>query len=107
MRLVDLDPHWMVDEIGRRLGVSFVCPKGCPDTFWGNGFCGGRVYVPFKQPLDGAPVPASGRGWDRTGETFDTLTLAPSILVPNAHGNAAHRGCGWHGFVEGGVVRTC
>lgn len=33
--------------------------------------------------------------WKRTGETFETLTLEPSIMQP--------RGC-WHGHIKNGEV---
>ncbi len=37
--------------------------------------------------------------WQRTGETFDTLTLTPSI-----HSRKEKGGCGWHGFITNGEV---
>ena len=75
----------------RCVGVSFECP--CVS-------CGTRCYVPFRNPLDGGPPIPNGDEdtWQRTGEDLDTLTLAPSIYRSD--------GCGWHGWVENGVVRT-
>lgn len=106
MRLVDLHPRFfgnggagVTDREGQpvpeRLGVGlgFDCPCGkCDNEFtW--------VYVAFTNPLDGGP-PVHDEGeptWQRTGETFDTLTLAPSIL--------RRTDCGWHGFIrDGGIV---
>ena len=71
------------------VGVDFDCPCGCAS----------RCYVPFKNPLDGGPL--DERGWDRTGDTFETLTLLPSILRPKP------RSCGWHGIITNGEVTSC
>lgn len=75
------------------VGVQFDCPCGAPDC--------PPVYVPFLNPLDGGPA-LEPRGWQREGDTFDTLTLTPSILRRHDLG-----GCGWHGFVTRGEVLTC
>lgn len=71
----------------RGLGVQFDCPCGC----------GAPCFVPFANPLDGGPQ-LEAQGWQRTGETFETLTLTPSIL------RREPRGCGWHGFIRDGEV---
>jgi len=74
------------------IGVLLDCPCGNTDE-------GHQLYVPFANPLDGGPPMQTGKnkGWQRTGETFETLTLTPSILriVPS---------CGWHGFITNGEV---
>jgi hypothetical protein len=108
VRLVDLDPGWIwaggegitrqdpatgeqvpVPE-RRGVGVMCNCPCGCDQ----------RLYVPFRNPLDDGPSYDPDRpAWDRTGDTFETLTLTPSIR--RAHG------CGWHGFITGGEIQTC
>lgn len=102
MKLVDLQPRWVGaggdgvtrngDPVPERhgVGISFECPCGCPD----------RVAVLFANPLDGGPpyVPERSQ-WHRAGETFENLTLAPSILRVG--------GCAWHGFIEAGNIRTC
>lgn len=76
------------------VGLSFDCPCGC----------GTRGYIDFENPLDGGPPhdtrPSLPR-WQRTGETLETLTLTPSILRSQERG-----GCGWHGFITNGEVRT-
>lgn len=112
MRLTDLEPRWFA-EVGRQgQGVTFLCPhcRGC------------RLAVTFKNPTDlGAPHPLNKYGvlgeslapnhslderknivppgylWEREGETFETLTLRPSVdASPAGH---------WHGFVtDGGVA---
>jgi hypothetical protein len=94
MKLTDLDPNWIVDREGRTgMGVTFRCPcrPGC-DTYLG---------VWFANPIDGGP-PASAElmpkpRWQRSGESFETLTLAPSVDA-SASGH-------WHGFITSGQVR--
>lgn len=76
-----------------REGVGLVCDCPC-------GKCGMHLYVPFANPLDGGP-PLSGNGWQRTGDTFETLTLTPSILRIS---NGRPESCGWHGFITNGEV---
>lgn len=72
------------------VGVMFLCPCGNHDE-------NHQLYVPFANPIDGgAPLP--GKGWQRTGDTFETLTLTPSVLRIG--------GCGWHGFITNGEVIT-
>lgn len=77
-----------------RHGVGVLCDCPC-----GNTYAGHQLYVPFANPLDGGPPLQTGRnnGWQRTGETFKTLSLTPSILriVPS---------CGWHGYITNGDV---
>lgn len=105
MRLTELDPAWIgaggagvTDKNGdpaperHGVGVTFDCPCGCGST----------VYVPFTNPLDGGPAYERRVTWRRTGETFDTLTLTPSIRRVPYNGS-----CGWHGFVRDGGIETC
>lgn len=77
-----------------RHGVGLLC--NCPCG------CNHQLYVPFANPIDGSPPLEPAYGWQRTGETFETLTLTPSILRGTARG-----GCGWHGFITNGEVITC
>lgn len=106
MRLAELNPVFLGaggsgitcngQPVPRRdgVGVQFDCPCGK---------CGMPCFVPFRQPLDGGP-PLWGEDrslWNRSGDTFDTLTLTPSILRSPDKG-----GCGWHGFVTNGEIVT-
>lgn len=110
MKLTDLNPKWLgtggegvfhrdaatgeLVPAPRRegVGVHFDCPCGRPEEGDHSG-----VFVYVDPPLDGgAPV---DRAWKRTGDTFETLTLRPSIQRIG--------GCGWHGFVTNGEVSTC
>lgn len=105
-RLIDVDPRWVSaggegisDKDGNPVperhgvGISFECPcgldVGCDRT---------RVYVAFSNPLDGGPphINPGQPTWDRTGDTFETITLQPSILRVG--------GCAWHGYLRGGLL---
>lgn len=106
MRLTDLSPEFLdaggegiSDAHGQPVphrvgvGVQFNCPCGC----------GRPCFVHFENPLDGGPsVSGPSPAWRRTGDTFDKMTLHPSILR-----SAARGGCGWHGWITNGDVTTC
>lgn len=116
MRLIDLHPRWVgaggygvfnVAEDGTRtpapertgVGLTFDCPCGkCAAERTGDfeADFSLRVYVGFDRPLDGGPPIDAKHHWQRTGETFETLTLRPSILDVSR--------CGWHGYVTDGEV---
>ena len=101
MKLTDLNPEFvghggdsLADDkdgnpIPRReaVALSFDCPCG--------GKCGQRPCLFFENPQDGGP-PLPGTTWTRTGDTFETLTLIPSIQRKG--------GCNWHGFITNGDV---
>ena len=104
-RLVDLNPWWVgnggkgvTDAEGQpvphrpAIGLGFDCPCGC----------GAGIFVAFRNPPDGGPqLRGAGPAWTRTGDSFETMTLEPSILVTTPGG------CGWHGWVRNGEVLTC
>lgn len=103
MKLTDLNPRWIgaggegVTEtatgkpVPKRHGVAigFDCPCGC----------GTRCCIEFNNPLDGkGPHDASRNLWTRSGDTFEALTLTPSIQRVG--------GCAWHGFITNGEIRN-
>lgn len=100
MRLVDLKPRWMIDE-GRVVGVRFDCPGSCCsdkrsplDIFEMGADVKDLAACPFKIALDGKPYREDG--WERVGDTFETLTLKPSVWIsPPDH---------WHGLITDGEV---
>jgi len=118
MRLIDLDPRFVgaggegvTDKDGHPVparhgvGLSFLCP--CPTcTAQRTGDRDKdfhlRVFVDFANPLDGGPSyqPSERHQWQRMGETFETLTLTPSILSVAGKG-----GCGWH-VTNGEVINA-
>jgi hypothetical protein len=99
------------------LGVSFDCPLCVREgrlSMHGEGPFPpisqrtDRTFAPFfpcafANPLDGgAPLLDPGRtGWTRTGDTFETLTLSPSIDA-SAQDHGTHKG--WHGHVQNGEI---
>ena len=92
MRLSELNPQFLDVHGGARGGgVAFDCPCGDHDEAH-------RCYVPFAVALDGTPGSHGEKGWGRTGDTFETLTLTPSIQ--------RLEDCRWHGFITDGEVRT-
>lgn len=61
------------------------------------------MYIPLANPLDGGPPLEPERSrWLREGDTFESLTLAPSIRRIPHDGS-----CGWHGFIRRGEIETC
>lgn len=102
-RLTELSPRWRVDtEHGlhpdrQGMGINFACPvHGMP--------C--MLGVWFANPLDGGAPAASQWLWTRTGDTFETLTLSPSIHakdiieLPDGKRETTH----WHGHITKGEV---
>ena len=101
MRLTELKPRWAADYdilIGdhvvhdeNRVGMAltFECPH-CRTT---------RLGVFFRNPVDGKAHSDdydNAHLWMRTGDTFETLSLSPSIDA-SASGH-------WHGYITGGDV---
>ena len=106
MRLIDLAPRWFTipqcaPGIDVRIGLTFLCPH-CRTQ---------RLGVQFTPPLDREGVFATlgikwpfgdGPVWQREGDTFETITLTPSI---DASGRERIDFDGhWHGFVRNGEV---
>ncbi len=91
MRLVDLDPSWSALIPCRHgMGITFLCPH-CLTQYLG---------VWFANPLDGeSPAPIDQKPvhrWVRIGETFEDLTLTPSIDARTS----GH----WHGNIINGEI---
>lgn len=108
MKLTELDPRWFTfhgwaSASPFRVGMTFLCPH-CRNE---------RLGVLFDKPIDPDNValsPTAGfdydpvkfgaglnmRVWNRTGDTFETLTLTPSI-----DGSGVGH---WHGFITNGEI---
>jgi hypothetical protein len=123
MKLLDLDPRWLVDQSGRRIGFIFISPQQMARHD------GTTNPTPWRQTCFATPTPMHDQEpavWkamvDRAGEdgefdfwqacnqssgwkiaggienaTFDTMTVTPSI-----DGSA---GGLWHGFITNGEIR--
>ena len=84
MKLTDLSPSWASEGDRHGQAVGFRCSH-----------CEEHLIVPFANPLDGgAPLKNAGVLWLRSGDTFETLTLMPSINSPGH----------WHGWINAGEV---
>ncbi len=106
MKLRDLNPSFysmggegIFDAAGnpvperKGMGLILACPCGC----------GLRGALAFENPLDGGPPRETGHRWQRTGETLDTLTLVPSVLLhPNPEAVPPCKG--WHGYITKGEI---
>jgi hypothetical protein len=77
---------------GTGIGMLFDCPCGK---------CEHHVCIMFRNPIEG-PAYTERPSWQRTGESFETMTLSPSV-----HKDPALGGCGWHGWVRNGEVVAC
>lgn len=71
-RLVDCDPQWVSNYHGADVvdAIRFDCPEGHADCIH---------VIPFTPALDGSSPTRQHAQWQRTGDTFETLTLSPSI----------------------------
>lgn len=81
------------------MGLSFDCPHCARSkvSFDDPRFC--VIFVALENPIDaGRPFDDCGKVWKRTGDTFETLTLSPSIDASKAHPD------GWHGRIVAGMA---
>jgi hypothetical protein len=104
LKLAELNPRWIgrdgvfTDEPSEGCGVAFRCPcKTCAQSDRHH-----TIAVHFDKPLDGGPSRNPKLDWHRTGDTFETLTLTPSIWD-----RAAHDGHDWHGYITNGEIVFC
>jgi hypothetical protein len=68
-RLVDCRPRW-VERGGIVRWITFDCPEG---------HVGCLQTIPFTPALDGSAFAPGHAVWQRVNESFETLTLSPSI----------------------------
>lgn len=109
MKLAELNPKWATRwsadaRTKTRIGVRFDCPVCLgkpPLSEDGFPLCSGVVYVPFSNPLDDGPTFPTG--WHREGDSFETLSLHPSVWF---HRGLGPKFCEWHGHVRTGDVFT-
>lgn len=97
VKLTELEPRWiqMGKDFGFHclIGISFLCPC-CRKQ---------RLAVMFKEHIDPENnawrIPwqwPEGKTWARQGNSFETLSLSPSIDA-SASGH-------WHGFITNGEL---
>lgn len=92
VKLTTLHPKWVIHgENNQEHGLQFDCPEGHPSC-WHT--------VPFTPDLAGnvaATWQQNGAVWSRVGETFETVSLQPSI----------RSSCGFHGYITLGEATFC
>jgi hypothetical protein len=92
------------ENSNRIVGVNFQCPccfKRRLGVKLANPPDGGPPEVGIPEPPDATPeekerIRRYNLRWQRTGDTFETLSLFPSINVEDE----GH----WHGFISNGEV---
>ena len=84
MKLIDLNPRFVgaggagvqnkegnPSPVREGIGMSFDCPCGCDI----------RTFLLFTNPIDGGQKFGDRQtSWERTGDSFESMTLRPSIL---------------------------
>jgi hypothetical protein len=117
MKLTDFNPRWISsggegifdkdnNPIPERegIGIMFNCPCG------NNDYCS-DIFIPFENPLYNNKPIEYKKLWKRKGDTFETLTLTPSILRIKTWTDKDgkihdYHNCGWHGFITNGEIIT-
>ena len=109
MRLIDLKPHWIglnnwASSSIFRVGVSFLCPHCDPNLPEHGEHRRRRLAVRFWPPIDpdgllGKMFDLPNEGFHRreSGDSFETLTIEPSI----GFDSIGH----WHGRITNGEIR--
>lgn len=97
MKLTDLNPRWFVlDDGGARVGLTFECPH-CRTQRLGVVFHhDGHAAIEDQYILARHGAADANHIWTMIGETFETLTLSPSVDA-SASGH-------WHGFIRAGEI---
>lgn len=96
MKLTELNPKFAgyTDDGSIKIGILFDCPC-CKKQ---------RLHVPFSNPIDkngwllkGVTRPHFPNEWKREGDTFESITLNPSIDFSKI----GH----WHGSIINGQIQ--
>lgn len=96
MKLTDLDPRWYVlEDGGPRVGLTFQCPH-CKTERLGVSFHH-RGKEAMEDGYIHAHAPSTDHIWTIDGDSFETVTLSPSVDA-SASGH-------WHGFIANGEVK--
>lgn len=108
MKLTELEPRWATSMGSSAIldGITFLCPHCVAQNVKTQ-----RLGVTFTPPIDPEnwwprvlqPTYAGVNVWKReSGETFETLTLAPSLDFsgPARIDFEGH----WHGYIKNGEI---
>ena len=92
MKLTELDPRWITNGDTRHgMGMGFDCPKHRRSEH-------GDFAVWFDNPINGLPPIDGYQPWHREGNSFENITISPSIVVAMPE----YSGC--HFFVRNGEL---
>lgn len=99
MRLSELDPKWIPAADRRRVGISFQCPvrrTGCS-----------RIRIFFLFAVGGGlGAPNDLAHWRPVGDSFENLSITPSIHWRDYDKDGKEIGTHWHGHVTNGEIRN-
>ncbi len=83
-RLSELNPSYV--KHGEYEHLAFDCPK-CSK--------GSQIEI---------PMPPHPRAWSKQGDSFDNLTISPSIDFQHHNGDAPGANCHAHFFIRSGEI---
>lgn len=111
MKLIDLSPQWIIKD-NQKLGIVFLCPhcNGQTPRTWLSCFQvpQGHIAGPDgeyelfshlipEEELHHAVPCQRNHAWQFTGDTFENLSITPSIDA-SASGH-------WHGYITNGEIK--
>jgi hypothetical protein len=105
MKLTELSPKWIKQASGAIVGVEFACPVHAHLGLDANGWAPcilAQISVPFANPIGEAQPSDFRKGavWNRSGDSFESLSLTPSIRCSQGDGKGEGGSLThWHGFV--------
>lgn len=95
MKLAELNPRWYTfNGVNHPVGLTFDCPH-CRTERIGVSFHH-RGREAMEDAVIHAHSPSTKNIWTLDGDTFETLSLSPSVDA-SASGH-------WHGFVRNGEI---
>jgi Family of unknown function (DUF6527) len=101
VKLIELEPHWIGSRWnfvgGVRFGITFLCPH-CKEVRLGVIFSNPFGEVEKLTMAKWADIRTNTKNlWKRNGQTFEDLSLFPSI-------DASEEGH-WHGSIVNGEIQ--
>lgn len=107
MKLLELEPRWARgtrwDDANGTQHYDTSCRQGMGITFDCPTHRDHRLAIFFENPVDGLPPQHGERNlWKREGDSFEILTVTPSIDASEHH--FGHNGQCWHGHITHGTI---
>lgn len=94
-KLTDCKPRFVAIPGRSGMGMIFDVPGDTREFPLSGG-------VWFDKPTDGGEPVKDKPLWKRTGNTFENMTLEPSIRIFGEKGAEV-----WHGYLRNGVLEPC